>query len=128
MEFFGGATFAFGLNRPGARWGVTMGSFINLRVNGNNTNIVTDPLYMHEYGHTIQSQTWGLLYPFLVMVPSPISAANATPVAGAPGLTTHDQRWYEMAANRYAARYFGRYFEINWVPFEPPLGSFPRRR
>jgi RHS repeat-associated protein len=126
VEFFGGATFSFGTNRPGAEWGVSIGSFINARLNDGNVNVLNSPLLMHEYGHYIQSQKIGILYPFLVMIPSPISAGSQQQVPGEPaGVTTHDFRIYEMSANRNAARYFNKYFGINWDVNEV---FFPRRR
>ncbi|NII25714.1 hypothetical protein HB364_11510 [Pseudoflavitalea sp. X16] len=129
VEFFGGATFAFRLNRTGQQdQGVSIGNYINIRVRGNNTNILSNPLYMHEYGHTFQSQRWGILYPFVVMIPSALSVSNQADIPGFPGLTTHDIRAFEMAANRFAADYFGRHFGINWNNFEPAAGgTYPRR-
>lgn len=70
---------------------------------------------MHEYGHTFDSQIFGLSYLFGVGLPSAISAAGAKHVNGeASGVSTHDFRWYEMRANRHAARYFGRYYGVDW--------------
>ena len=70
---------------------------------------------MHEYGHYIQSQVFGLSYLFAVGVPSLISASGASQVSGEPrGVSTHDFRWYERQANRNAARYFRRHFEVDW--------------
>jgi RHS repeat-associated protein len=130
VTFFGGATWAwrFNISVNDDETGVTMGSFINMSIHDQNTVITSDPLYMHEYGHTIQSQYWGMLYPFRVMIPSPISAATARDIPGWPRLNTHDTRWYEMQANRYSSRYFGRYFNINWDQYEPRNGgTYPTR-
>lgn len=129
VTLWGGATWAWRFNRVNDdRTGVTMGSFINMRITNQNTNITSDPLYMHEYGHTLQSMDYGFLYPFLVMIPSPISAAGADPIPGFQGLDTHDTRVYEMEANRYAAVYFRKYFNIDWTRFEPAnSGTYPRR-
>jgi hypothetical protein len=130
VDYFGGATFVTGENKN-QRWGVSIGSYMNIsignQITGNFDNWVTgNPLYMHEYGHSFDSQIFGWLYlPFLGL-PSLISAATARPLPG--GITTHSLRWYEMKANRHAARYFGRYYGINWMAHEPPRGRFPRRR
>lgn len=129
VTFYGGATWAWNFNAGGDRTGATMGSFVNMRINDQNTAIVSEPLYMHEYGHTIQSRRLGILYPYLVLIPSPISAGTSQTVAtinNGRNLTTHDRRTYERAANRFAAGYFGKHAGIHWPNFEPPLNRYPR--
>ena len=70
---------------------------------------------MHEYGHTFDSQIFGLSYLFAVGIPSLKSANGATQIQGQPkGVTTHDFKWYEMRANRHAKRYFGKYYGVDW--------------
>jgi RHS repeat-associated protein len=124
VNYLGGATFASGTNRSGDQWGVTIGNFINAHLADDNTNIIQNPLLMHEYGHYVQSQRKGILYPFLVMIPSVISASNSREISGT-NLFTHDIRKYEMGANRNAADYFGKYYHVNWNIYEPPSDSYP---
>ena len=126
VDYFGGATFSTGENQD-ARKGVSIGNFINInlrgQINGSFENrVLTDPLYMHEYGHTFQSNIWGPGYLFGIGIPSLISASIAERIPGTLQ-TTHSRRWYERQANRFAARYFGRHYGVNWAPFD---ARFPR--
>lgn len=59
-----------------------------------------DHLYVHEYGHYLQSLRWGLAFVPCVALPSLLSAAGLC-TAGIP----HYRRWFEVDASRYAARY-----------------------
>jgi hypothetical protein len=119
VDFFDGATYVTSTNQD-SRWGVTLGNYINIsttdEIDGNFEDMVTsDPLFMHEYGHTFQSHIWGPLYLPVIGIPSLISASNATQVDGEPyGVQTHDFRWYEMRANRNAANYFSKHYGVNW--------------
>ncbi len=136
VDYLGGATFVTGENRE-YRQGVTMGNFPNIwlwdKIEGGFENRVTsDPLFMHEYGHTFDSQIFGISYLLTIGLPSLISAGTMSQVPGEPfGVTTHDFRWYEMRANRHAARYFGNYYDVDW---NWPYNGFtietfyPRRR
>lgn len=59
-----------------------------------------DNLFVHEYGHYIQSQYLGPTYLSIVGVPSLLSAAK---------LTTHIQheyRWFEVSASYLGSKYF----------------------
>ncbi len=120
VDYLGGATFATDEN-SGSNKGVSLGNFSNIWIKGtiNKANfrdyVISDPLYMHEYGHTFDSRRYGLAYLLAVGIPSAISAANATKVAGEPsGVTNHDFRRYEMRANRDAARYFKKHYGVDW--------------
>lgn len=97
-----------------------------LRQQGDNTDVIQNPLLMHEYGHYVQSQRIGVLYPFLVMIPSAISASNIRQIPGTI-LSTHDVRKYEMSANRNAAHYFSKNYGVDWNIYEPPLNDYPLR-
>lgn len=58
---------------------------------------------------------YGLGYLFNVGLPSLISALNQREIHGEPrGVTTHEFQWFEMSANRHAARCFGRYYGVDW--------------
>jgi len=106
VDYFGGATFSTNV-RPGAssRWGVSIGNHINIQRTDNSFDIMNDPLLMHEYGHTFDSQMFGLTYLLSIGIPSASGA-----------------EWTEHRANRHAARYFGDRFGVNWTPF---LGQYP---
>jgi RHS repeat-associated protein len=120
VDYFGGVTFSTGENRN-SRNGVSIGNHININIRDGITTsfedrVVIDPLFMHEYGHTFQSQIWGPAYLLGIGIPSLASAAFSV-----PGM--HRTRWYERQANRFAARYFGRNYGVNWSPFD---NRFPR--
>lgn len=137
VDYFGGATFATN-EWSGRRDGISVGNFINMnipdRIEGDfRDRVLSDPLYMHEYGHTFDSRTFGLSYLFAVGMPSAVSAARSRQVDGEPeGVNTHSFRWYEMRANRHAAKYFGRYYGVDWTSEEWRGRLFeifhPRRR
>ena len=128
VDYFGGATFSTGENQH-SRWGVSIGHNINIditdEIQGNfQDRVISDPLFMHEYGHTFDSQIFGLSYLFVIGMPSIFSAANATQVQGEPaGVKTHDFRWYERRANKHAAKYFKKY-GVNWSNYET---EYPRK-
>lgn len=120
VDYLGGATFATKENQDG-RDGVSMGSYININIDDEIEGdfvdrVISDPLFMHEYGHTFDSKRLGPIYLFAVGLPSLISASNAEQVKGEPtNVTTHDFRVYEMRANKYAADYFGKYYGVDWL-------------
>lgn len=95
-----------------------MGDYCNMDIKGTITGgfdnyVKSDPIFMHEYGHTVDSRLYGLSYLFAIGVPSMISAANASTIAGKLA-DTHDYKSYEMRANRKAKRYFGGYYGVSW--------------
>ena len=119
VDYLAGATFATRENQDG-RSGMSLGNFINITISDEivgdfENRVITDPLFMHEYGHTFDSQIFGISYLFAIGLPSIISAAGASQVPGEPiGVSTHDFRWYEMRANRHAERYFSKHYGVNW--------------
>ncbi len=117
VDFLGGATFVTNEYAADGH-GVSLGNFINVNntgaIEGNFADYVkSDPLYMHEYGHTFDSQTWGPLYLAKVGVFSAHSAETSERIPGTVN-DTHDFRWYEMSANRHAASYFGQHYGVDW--------------
>lgn len=60
-----------------------------------------DHLFVHEYGHYLQSLDFGPLYMHVIAGPSLISAWGIT------GLE-HDYHWYEVDASRRGAMYFDK--------------------
>ncbi|MEO1626651.1 MAG: RHS repeat-associated core domain-containing protein, partial [Bacteroidota bacterium] len=125
VDYFGGATWAFRTNQADG-WGNSIGNHINISLRGDVVDFTGNPLLMHEYGHTFDSQIFGIGYLFIVGIPSAISFATARQVPGETfGVTTHDFRWFEMTANRHAARYFGNNYGVDWDEHET---FYPRRR
>lgn len=103
------------------RRGITIGNYINIDMPGriNKDNIIDyvkdDQLFMHEYGHYIQSQRWGPLFLLAVGLPSLVSASFDRRIPNDPyNASTHDYFWTEYHANRNAARYFYLYYGTTW--------------
>lgn len=61
-----------------------------------------DHLFVHEYGHYLQSRKLGPAYLFVVAKPSFLSATFDG--------KNHDNRWYETHASKLAANYFDKKF------------------
>jgi RHS repeat-associated protein len=109
VDYLGGATFATNENSD-KRNGISIGNYININIRDEITGnfqdrVLSDPLFMHEYGHTIDSRAFGLSYLFAIGIPSIISAA---------GGGDHSKYWTERRANRRAKSYFGKYYCIDW--------------
>ena len=116
VEYLGGATFSINEESEGSDYGITIGSFIKMnikdKIEGDFTEyVLTHPLFMHEYGHYIDSQRMGLTYLINVGLPSLISAGTSEEIDGEPRwVNTHSFRWYEMNANKNAERYFNKHY------------------
>jgi hypothetical protein len=72
---------------------------------------------MHEYGHYIQSQMLGPLY----TIPAISSGLHTLINKGRTmtynywgGIPVSSDYWTETWANRLAAKYFGKYEEVDW--------------
>jgi hypothetical protein len=119
VDYLGGATFATNEN-AGKEDGISIGSFINTNIREEITGdfedyVITHPMYMHEYGHTIDSRLFGLSYLFAVGIPSLISVGNSEQISGeVSGVSTHDKYWTEMRANKRAKKYFGKHYGVDW--------------
>ena len=59
--------------------------------------------FVHEYGHYIQSQYFGLVFLPVIGGPSIMSAGISTD-------TQHRSRWFEANASRLGANYFDKYY------------------
>lgn len=109
VDYLGGATFVTDEHTED-RWGVTIGNYINIKImdgiSGNfRDRVISDPLFMHEYGHTIDSWRFGPLYLIAVGLPS----------LGSVVFGNDHRRFYtEIWANRNAKAYFGKYYGIDW--------------
>ena len=132
VDYFGGATFVTNENESKQN-GVTLGSYININlwydVDKNfEEYLLETPIYMHEYGHYLDSQVYGLSYLFVIGVPSIFSAMGSHKVTewkgkeldinAATAIYSHDLRKYEMRANKRAKGYFGRYYGIDFDRFK----------
>ena len=72
-------------------------------------------MYMHEYGHYLDSQKFGLAYLPVVGIPSLISAMVSEQVSGEPdGVSTHGFFFSERRANKNAKKYFGENYGVDW--------------
>ena len=116
VDYFGGATFVTNEN-AGKNDGVTLGSYVNINLNEEVTGdfetyaMNKQPMYMHEYGHVLQSMSLGASYLFVVGLPSIVSAA----VNDSEG---HRNFYTETSANRLASDYFSQYYGVDWSKFE----------
>ena len=132
VEYLGGATFSINEESEGSDYGITIGSFIKMNINdkikGDFTEyVLTHPLFMHEYGHYIDSQTFGLTYMLNIAIPSFFSAMSDEKE---DGIYKHNYRWYEMNANKNANKYFNKHYgnRVDWSLYEPPKYTYPRKR
>lgn len=132
VDYFGGATFV--TDEFGGYGGMSLGNYINTNIRDEiigsfQSRVISDPLYMHEYGHTFDSQFWGPLYLFVVGIPSWLSANKSEQiVVNGLKIHEHDFKSFERRANKYASQYFGQYYNISWHKYEPPRNSFPLRK
>ena len=120
VDYFDGATFITNEN-SNKNDGVSLGSFININIRGQiegnfRDYVLSNPLYMHEYGHYIDSQHLGLSYLTQIGIPSARSAKNNTH-NHETNLSSHKTFWAETRANRLAAEYFGNKYGVNWSNF-----------
>ena len=131
VDYYGGATFI--TNEEGRKeWGFSLGSFVNASIKGTidrpfNEYIMKDnPMYMHEYGHYVQSQQTGPLY----VVPAIASFLGTKwlyygeAVYLPKGWVSRvNFMWPEVWANRMAKNYFGLYEEVDWesIQWEYPI-------
>jgi len=131
VEYLGGATFSIN-EKSKKEDGVSIGNFINININGKiegdfTEYVLTHPLFMHEYGHYIDSQTFGLTYMLNIAIPSFFSAMSDEKE---DGIYKHNYRWYEMNANKNANKYFNKHYgnRVNWSLYEPPFDKYPTKK
>ena len=127
VEYFDDITYIINENWKGSgKQGVTLGNYINIDMEGKVSNstsfseyVTKDNLFMHEYGHTIQSKRWGPLYLFSIGIPSGISQLLDIWEWGGHD---HDYFYSEIWANRNALKYFSEtYGDIVWDYFKYPI-------
>jgi hypothetical protein len=120
VDYLGGATFVTNENSENEN-GVTFGSYIDIniydRINTDFEDYVTtvNPMYMHEYGHTIDSRYFGISYLFAIGIPSLVSVSKSSQIdSETRGVYTHNFYWTEMRANKNAKKYFEKYYGVDW--------------
>ena len=102
VSYYGGATLVNKNDNSRKRWGLTLGPYINSK--NVKADPYIDPLFRHEYGHTLQSRLVGPLYLTHVGLPSLIGSGLVD-----LGLNVHNREWYETQANRMSERYFRKH-------------------
>lgn len=118
VDYLGGATFStIRVNDLNKEKGVTIGNNIVVwnydDISGRFDDYVSQkPLYMHEYGHTIDSRLFGPGY-LVIGIASLISANNSQHFDYAP-FSSHHKFWTERRANRNAKNYFSKYYGVDW--------------
>lgn len=94
---------------PTDQWGLTLGNTIN----GTNMDI-SQEIFTHEYGHTLQGRRWGPLY-FLMIAPSSL-------ISCASDRHIHIRRWYERQANKLGYEKYRR--EPLWPNSNYPFNKY----
>lgn len=110
VDVLGGITFVTKERKEPGCMGVSLGSFVELwdghwLREGAEGWVLGNPLCMHEFGHTTDSQYFGPLYLLIIGLPSLISAL---------GEGDHSVFWTEIRANRHAKRYFSKQYGVDW--------------
>lgn len=126
IDYFGGATFSTSENVTnfGAWAGASHGNYIFTKIKDEVTGkfrdyVLSNGLYMHEYGHYIQSQDFGLFYLSKLGIPSLFSKNTI----GSP----HNHNPVEQDANIRAFIYFNEHIDgySGWDFRNPALGGNP---
>ena len=121
VDYLGGSTFStIKVNSLTLEKGMTIGNNIiawnSDPITGDFDNyVIQKPLYMHEYGHTIDSRKWGPGY-LAIGIASLFSAKNDKQKSNPP-FSSHHGFWTEKRANKNAKNYFSKYYGVNWNSF-----------
>lgn len=113
VEFCDGATFTIRQNLSYSM-GMMISCFGSIWIGDNvgksfTTRVVNDPLFMHEYGHSFDSQLWAFLYLPVIGLCSFLSANRIINRA-----SRHQDYWTEIRANRWAKHHFGNHYQVDW--------------
>lgn len=146
VDYLDGATFATYYSKT-KEDGVTLGNFINItnpdRISGDFSSYVTkNQLYMHEFGHYVDSHYWGLSYLMCIGIPSLYSASksgnyqkilndNGEFIGYIPPNHNHRLFWTEKRANRRAWRHFRDHHGLKkWIDKDENtlLPMYPRHK
>lgn len=129
VDYFDDATYVINENwKKIGKQGVTLGNYINIDMSGTipndisfteyvlNNRFYDSSIFMHEYGHTIQSKRWGPLYLLSIGLPSFLSACfNGEE-------HNHSFFYTEVFANRRALKHFSDlYGDIEWEYDNNPI-------
>ena len=130
VDYLGGATFITNENNPKRTngRGFTLGNFISIDLAGEitgdfETYVINNPLYMHEYGHYIDSQGLGGAYMAVIGIPSFLS--NWKWYSNLFNLNDSDGYYTEKRANRKAAEYFKQY-GVDWSRYDNDTWKYYR--
>ena len=90
--------------------GVSLGTFVDVWAadwmsEEKEGRITESQLFMHEFGHTADSQRFGWAYLPVIGLSSLVSAM---------GKGDHSYYWTEIRANRHAKHYFSKNYNITW--------------
>ena len=115
VEYWGGATFVISENVEDMKgWlGVSLSNYINVKLEGEFNRDYPggwiygeDGLFLHEYGHSLQSHNWGFAYLFGVGIPSAVARDGR-------------YTWTELKANNRVFKYLKKYGLLdNWDDYE----------
>lgn len=104
VDYLGGATFVTNENNPNRKTGqgISLGNYLNIGIPGAiegdfDIYVTQNPLYMHEYGHYVDSQMYGRGYMSIIGFPSAFGS-----------------EWTERRANREAYKYFKHNYNVKW--------------
>ena len=130
VDYWGGATFATNEQHK-KHQGVTIGNSINMNINGRIDKpfrewvFQKDQMYLHEYGHTIQSNVFDAGYLLAIGLPSLISASVSKPIYNDPiRAMSHERFITEVWANIWASRYWGTFYGYDWIE-DYGRGNYP---
>ncbi len=117
VEHFAGRTLVSAQNPSGRRVGIGFGNFI---LGMNISARLSDTFFLHEFGHTLQSQKFGPLYLLVVGLPSLVSCSvlrwcgKIIARKNGRAVSRHNIQWFEIQANRMSARFFKKKYGIGW--------------
>jgi hypothetical protein len=94
-------------DKNSARQGITLGSYINGY--GIRDDYKHDPLFVHEFGHTIQSKLLGPLYMSKAAIPSGISGYLDYYTTSSHN---HNKTWFEINANQFGQMFFNPIYDL----------------
>lgn len=122
VDYYGGATFITNENKKKGG-GVSFGTYIGIGINGEidkpfDEYVTSNPTYMHEYGHYLQSQELGPLYLFTVglysLFQTGINSGLTVKYKNHSGIPRSRFAWTETWANRMSAKYFKEHEGVDW--------------